>query len=168
MNDQPFLQRLFQNILGSKKVSFSSPQEKIAPALNNEALSSAIAYNETAGVKDNPYQFSRPSGVKSLGNAIGKYQITQGELDTWSPKFLGSKVDEETFKRFPGLQDTYMREKANYLNTTYGWGPDKIIAAHRGGFGEPEEIDRIMKEHQSYVDQALNNYNNYKQVNLNK
>jgi len=44
MNDQPFLQRLFQNILGSKKVSFSSPQEKIAPALNNEALSSAIAY----------------------------------------------------------------------------------------------------------------------------
>lgn len=163
-----FLDKALKSIFGSKKVTLDFEEKNKLPSINHDAFLGAIANNETAGVKGDPYQFSRFSGRKELGNAIGKYQVTQGELDTWSQKFLGSKVDEETFKRFPGLQDTYMREKANYLNSTYGWGPDRIMAAHRGGFGKPNEIDRIMKEHQGYIDQGLKFYNNYKPLTLSK
>lgn len=149
----------FINSYMTSKMSFSNEQPAKAE-INSDALLHAIGSNETGGVKTDPYAFSQPSGSKKQGNALGKYQVTEGELKTYGSRFLGAPVDSGTFLKNPGLQDTYMKSKAQYLNRTYGWSPEQIMAAHRGGFGNPANISATMKKYQPYVTKGMDAYNN--------
>src|SRR4051812_12898140 len=74
----------------------------------------AIAHNETRG-ETNPYSFFQPSGNKTLGNALGKYQVTEGELGTYAQRFLGQPVTAAAFLASPPLQDKYVNNKIQYL-----------------------------------------------------
>lgn len=132
--------------------------ENNAPRIDTAAIKRAIAFAETGGVKGNRNLVSQPSGRNELGNDNGKYQVTDETLRVNSKRFLGRQVSREEFLRNPELQEMFMENEIKFLAETYGWGPEEIIAAHRGGFSKPDEIDRIRKEKGKYVENAMKYY----------
>ena len=163
-----FLSRIAKGIL-SKQITYSTPEEpatKKPPELNSQAALYALGMNETGSVKD-PYAFSQPSGNAKYGKALGRYQVTEAELKERGKSYLGGDVPSDLFLKYPGLQDTFIQNKMRDLNQKYGWGPEQIAAAHRGGMSKPAEIDRIMSERKGYVDSFMQNYKNYKPITEN-
>lgn len=99
----------------------------------------AIAETETGGVKTDRYLFARDSGNKELGQALGKYQITEGELQTYEKRFLEADVTPHEFLTSPELQDTYMKNKVAYY-LKQGYTPTEVYDIHYNGIrkaGEP-------------------------------
>ena len=118
----------------------------------------AIGTLETGGEKD-PYSFSQPSGYKKIGNANGKYQITDAELKAYAPKFLGKEITPQEFLSSPELQDQFMEAKAKHLLEDLKLTPDKALAAHRAGYSNLDILPEKVKEHQGYVDKGLELFN---------
>lgn len=147
----------FINNYMTSKMSFNPAAPK-QDTFNSAAVINSIGTNETGGVKSDPYSFMQPSGSKKQGNALGKYQVTEGELSTYGKQF-GVPVDSKTFLSNPGLQDTYMKNKVDYLRSNFNWTPEQIMAAHRGGFGKPDKIQAQMDKHSGYVKAGMNVYN---------
>lgn len=118
---------------------------------------SALAHNETRGVKGDPYAFSQPSGDPAMGQAMGKYQVTEGELKTWGKDFMGAPVDPKQFQADPALQETYMKKKTEALIKA-GATPEQIFAMHRGGltgYADPAVRAKKVLQRQGYVDNAM-------------
>lgn len=145
----------------------STVQKPQTPNINPGLLANAIGSVETGGVK-NPYNFSQYSGVPAYGDALGKYQVTSGELNSnLGHQFVGTTtpVSPAYFLSNPGLQDTYMTNKINYLAQN-GLQPAGIIAVHNQGmtgFGNPQtvqqKIARANSVNNNYVNRALAAYN---------
>lgn len=141
---------------GGRTYSYSNPVEDFHSSQVANLLN-AIAYNETRGVEGNKYDFRKPSGNEELGDDIGKYQVTAGELKSWSKEFLGEEVDPDTFHKNPKLQERYMRSKIQNL-LEHGATPEEVLALHRGGltgYADPEVRKRKREERKDYVDSAL-------------
>lgn len=102
------------------------------PVLNKQKFLSGIASNETDGVKGNPYSFSQPSGNSKLGKALGKYQVTEGELKTYGKKYLGQSMTPQQFLASTTAQDNYMYNKAQAL-VSEGYTPEDIADIHNKG-----------------------------------
>lgn len=123
-------------------------------SINVPKLQSAIASNETGGEKT-PYTFSQPSGDKKLGKALGKYQVTEGELKSYGEKLLGEHITAKEFLASPKLQDQYIQAKIKYLQGKGLTTASQILAAHRGGFSNLDAIPSKIKQYQDYVDKGL-------------
>lgn len=110
----------------------------------------AISYNETRGEGD-PYAFSRFSGSKDLGDALGKYQITEGELKTYAPRYLGKKIDKKAFLSDPSLQDRYMAGKLQSWRDL-GYSDDELFLYHRGGLNaKPDQYAGYVNAAKKYL-----------------
>jgi hypothetical protein len=94
----------------------------------------SIGVLETGGVKTDPYKFVRHSGDSSLGNALGKYQVTEGEFKKNAGRYLPKETSIEQFINNPSLQDQYMRKQALY-RSSLGFTPQQIADFHRKGAG---------------------------------
>lgn len=142
----------------SSEVSYDSTKTTTEPIkYKPEQLVAAIAYNETRGVKTDPYKFRKPSGVKEYGDDMGKYQVTEAELKSWSPEFMGRAITPEQYMEDPKLQDEYNTKKVSKLQEI-GATPEEIFAMHRGGlthFMDPEVRKRRVGERREYVDSAI-------------
>lgn len=76
----------------------------------------ALAKNETGGVPEvQRDSFSKPSGSKALGNDLGRFQVTEGELRDNAQKFLGHPVTSQQFVSDPDAQRAYMTRKVASL-----------------------------------------------------
>lgn len=120
-------------------------------------IMNALAYNETRGVKGDPYSFSQPSGSSSMGQAMGKYQTTEGELKSWSKDFMGREITPKEYQASPALQDEYTTKKIQTLLTA-GATPAEILAMHRGGltgYADPKVRQKKVLERQDYVNNGL-------------
>lgn len=124
------LQEFIDKLSGVTRYEAPTPHPK---HVFTQRVRDAIAYNETRGVAGDPYAFSKYSGTKSLGRALGRYQITEGELKTYGPKYLGQNVDAEQFLKSRALQDAYMSTKIAKLSEQ-GYTPQNIADIHRAGF----------------------------------
>ena len=91
----------------------------------------AIANNETS-VVDNPYNSKQKSGMTRLGQAMGKYRVTQGELTAYAPRYMGRAVTAKEFQNSPSIQDAYMTGKVKYLSNL-GYTPEQIADIHNKG-----------------------------------
>lgn len=91
-----------------------------------------IAYNETRGVKGDPYGFSQPSGNPKYGNALGKYQVTEHLLKTLGPKYLGAPVSPKEFLSTPAIQESFMAARVKNL-LAQDYQPEQIADIHRNG-----------------------------------
>jgi hypothetical protein len=91
----------------------------------------AIAYNETNTIKE-PYSYSKFSGSKAMGDDMGRYQVTEGELKTYGKRYLGYVPTKQEFLSSPELQDEYMTNKYNYLKKE-GYSDAEIADIHRRG-----------------------------------
>lgn len=117
----------------------------------------ALANNETGGVQTDPYSFRKPSGDPKQGDDIGKYQVTSGELKSWSKQFLGETITPDEFQKDPDLQDAYMRAKITELMKS-GASTAEVIAMHRGGltgYADPTIRQKKVGQRQDYVDKAM-------------
>ena len=141
----------------------SAPTTYVNPAAQTTGVDvqrvvSSIKGNETGGIQ-NPYSFHQPSGSKAMGNANGAYQITDGELKTYAPRFLGRAVTPQQFLSDPSMQDTYMSHKVMSLANRKLSAP-QIMAVHRGGMSDltPEGISSMQTKYASYVHSGMLKY----------
>lgn len=119
-----------------------------------DSVRNAIAKNETGGITGDTYMFARPSGSTIQGRALGKYQVTEGELKTYAPMFLGQPITPSQFLASPQLQDMYMDHKISHImSQNPGVSDEQIFDAHRSGMSKP--ITTIL--HPNYDKAAMNN-----------
>lgn len=138
---------------GSTQTYTRPEPQKYQPNPEVKKIAEAIANNETGTTTiSNPYTYRKPSGNPDLGDDLGKYQVTEGELETYAKRFLGRTVSAAQFISSPELQDEYIHKKIQWLMDNYGWKIDEILAAHRGGMSKPDEIERIKKERKGYIE----------------
>jgi hypothetical protein len=152
------LNNVFSNTVNYTAPTSTQPKlqtQSPPPQINTANVLNSIKYNETRGEK-NPYSYSRYSGSSIAGNALGAYQVTQGELNTYGQKFLGKAVTSQQFLSDPQLQDQYMQAKIQH-GLQMGLTLPQIFATHRGGYTHP---DNAMVKYKGYVDSALQEYNN--------
>ena len=108
-------------------------------------IAKRIARNETGIIHpDKQYSFRKKSGNKKFGDDLGKYQITEGELRSYSKRYLGRQVTAEEFINSPELQDSYMNNKIDYLRER-GYSINEILATHRGGANYDPEDTKIKR-----------------------
>lgn len=124
------------------------------PKRPTSQIRDAIAYNETRGVS-NPYSFSQPSGSSTIGNALGKYQVTSARLKEKGKQFLGRDIQEKEFLSNPKLQDKFVDAQNAWLRSQ-GLTDEQILATHRGGWGDlsPQYLSKVTKERADYINNA--------------
>lgn len=127
-----------------------------APSVSTDKIRQAIALNETQGVPD-PYTFSRYSGSKIDGRAMGKYQVTEGELKTYAKRYLGTQIAPQQFNASPGLQETYMTNKINNL-VKQGYTPHQIADIHKEGIKNTGDPGSKVYQNPNYVATFNKNY----------
>lgn len=134
-----------------KDNSKDAPEDGSAhPTIPASSILTRIARNETGSIKGNAYMFTQPT-YTNLGRALGKYQVTEGELNSHAAKYIGQKVTAAEFIASPKLQDLYMTGKIAAL-AKQGYTPEQIADIHRSGStlsepGDPEPLFR----HPKYV-----------------
>ncbi len=138
MDYTPPKQSFIQNLTDMVQHPFASVSRYEAPNPHpahvlTGRIRNAIAYNESRGVPTDPYIFIKDSGNKNLGRALGKYQVTEGELKTYGGKYLGQNVTPQQFLGSRAFQDNYMNGKIARL-TAQGYTPQQIADIHRAGF----------------------------------
>lgn len=130
-----FMQRVGDILLNRNVSHYVRPESTPAPAPtpSPEQIAWAIRQNETRGVQGDPYRFAKPSGSKALGRDLGTYQVTEGELKTYAPRYLGQNMTANAFLASSTAQDKYMNNKVQYF-LDKGYTPSQIADIHRKGY----------------------------------
>ena len=77
-----------------------------------EQLAEAIGEFATGDYQEgDPYQIREYTGIQEYGEVMGRYLVTDIELNEWSEEVMGRKVSGAEFSRSPELQDEYMMRK---------------------------------------------------------
>lgn len=126
------LESLNNAIKGSRS-SYTQPEKQGAEKPKNDfsILMDAFRHVESRGEKE-PYKTRIYSGKPELRDALGAYQITEGELETYAPLYFGTKISPEQFIDSPELQDAYMQKKLDDFQSK-GYSLEEMIRYHRGG-----------------------------------
>ncbi len=171
-NVDDFLSNAFGNAFkGNEAQAETKPQNQAQdtgvmqgpdkPKIDIDKLMEAFAYNETRGVEGDKYAFHQPSGDDNLGEARGKYQITDGELADLGEELLGKKVTAQEFQDSPELQEKYMRNKMQAW-IDEGLSIEGLAALHRRGYTRYRDegvVDQKIKDAGGYVTDLVNYYN---------
>lgn len=134
------------------------PVVPTSAGINIKRMRDAIAFNESRGegTDQERYAFSRDSGRPDLGKAIGRYQVTEGEINDYAELILGRKITPQEFQQNPKLQDEYVDKKLEMiLRDAPDATEDEILALHRGGLpgrADPEVRKDKVKQYKEYVD----------------
>lgn len=141
-----------------KNIPMENRSSSTKPVLDVNKFINSIAANETGGVRGNKYAFSQPSGSPDLGNALGKYQVTEGELKSYGKRFLGNNVTPQEYLASSTIQDNYMKGKANYYDKQ-GYHPADIADIHRKGIKKSYPPGSGKYQSPDYVNKFNLNYN---------
>ncbi len=159
MDKQNFIQRA----LGGLKerfgpVHYTAPTPQPQNSLDMERFLAALAHNETGIVKGDKYKFNKPSGNPKLGRDLGKYQVTEGELKTYGPRYLGAPITADQFLASTTAQDRYVATKAKMLSEK-GYTPQQIADIHRRGYTKSGPPGTNIYQDPKYVEKFNANYN---------
>lgn len=166
VNAKSVFSKLHDWIMGKRDIYEDPKYEQYKSELVNDihvpSLREAIAYNETRGEKE-PYSYYRFSGDPNLKDALGRYQITEGELDTYGKLYLGKNVTRDEFLSDPKIQDTYIDSKIKYGITERKLSVPEILVTHTGGLGNlsPETLAKREKQYPGYLTEGLKKYNEF-------
>lgn len=144
-----------QQMTKGKELTYNKQDSSLLPTKTKKIMES-IAYNESRGV-DKPYEYRQFSGTKSLGDALGKYQITEGELKTYGKRFLGFIPTTKVFLNTSMMQDQYMKNKIEYYSNM-GYTPQQIADIHRSGFKKSGEPGTTEYQSPGYVESFDSQY----------
>lgn len=142
--------------------------KEITAGKSIKSLLDSIAFVETNTVKGDKYSYRKPSGNKELGDDLGKYQVTEGELKDYAKLLLGRRITTEEFLASGDIQEEYMNAKVRFL-LDEGLSPEEVVALHAQGmtgWGNKEVVARKIgdanKNRSNYVINAMNVYNKNK------
>jgi hypothetical protein len=114
----------------------------------NPNYRNAIAGIESAGSGD--YSAVGPTNPK-LGRALGRYQVMEGNLPSWSQEALGRTVTPEQFLADPKLQDSIFDHKfGSYVQQFGPEGAAQAWFAGPGGVGKVNRKDALGTDVGSY------------------
>lgn len=147
-----------KRLLGVKTAEAPTMEQTQAPGLDINKIREAIAYAETRGVRGDKSAFSQASGNQRLGDAIGTYQVTEGELNTYGPQYTGSPIDIAQFRNNPTAQEEYINAKIRAL-AARGNTPQQIADIHRRGVKNSSPAGSTVYQDPGYVD-IFNQYYN--------
>lgn len=151
------MQRLMSAITPASTETYTR-EAPAKPAINLDQLAAAIAYNETRGVNGDPYKYSRFSGDKKLGRALGKYQITEGDLKTYAQRYLGQPISPNEFLASSTAQDNYIKNKAKFF-ADQGYTAADIADIHRAGLTNSFPAGSGKYQNPGYVKSFNDQYN---------
>ena len=146
-----FLQRVGDVLLNRNVTQYTRPEPKVPVGPTPAQIAWAIQQNETRGVKGDPFRFSRPSGDKNLGKAIGAFQTTEGELKTFAPRFLGQNITSKQFQASTTAQQKYSENKIQHYQKL-GYTPAQIADIHRAGFKNSDVPGGVKYQNPGYVE----------------
>lgn len=155
---QTFLQKLKDLVTLTSTQTYTRPPAPAAPSLDRAKFLAALAHNETGIVKGDPYKFKQPSGNRKFGQALGRYQVTEGELKTYGPRYLGAPITPVQFLASSTAQDNYVANKALELSKQ-GYTPQQIADIHRRGIRKTSEPGSSIYQDPDYVNKFNVNYN---------
>jgi hypothetical protein len=95
-----------------------------------QSMKSAVAGIESAG-ETAPYKAVGPV-VHGDDQALGKYQILQSNLASWSKEALGRVVSRDEFLNSPQIQEKIFENKMGEYLKTYGSVADALSMWHSG------------------------------------
>ena len=155
---QNFLQRIKSKF--SSKTQYQAPARPvIEPAVDKDKFLYSIGMNETSVIPEGEkYSFTRYSGKPKLGLALGKYNVTEGELKIYAKRYLGADISSKEFLENPGLQDRYTYNKARYLSKL-GYTPQQIADIHNQGMTNVSDPGSSVYQSPDYVNKFNINYN---------
>jgi hypothetical protein len=157
MEKQNFLKR----IIGGMKERFGPVHYKAPekPSVDVEKFLAAIAKLETGGIKGDPSQFSKYSGNPKLGDDIGTYQITEGNLKTYGPRYFGGEtLNKRQFMASSTAPRRYMENMLKYY-TEKGYTPPQIADIHRRGYSKSGAPGSTIYQSPEYVKKFNEHYN---------
>lgn len=157
---QSFISKLVEGIQNLGTLHYVAPKETM-PAVPVQKIAKSIANNETGIVQGDPYSFSQPSGNKQYGRALGKYQVTEGELKSYAPKYLGQAISGNDFLASSTAQDKYIQGKIQHYSSL-GYSPEQIADIHRRGVTNSSDPGSTTYQDPGYVnkfDQTFLNNN---------
>lgn len=148
----------FVDYLSGTTVVDNHGAERQAAAEELHKVRRAIASNETSVIPEREkYLSSQSSGVKAFGKAMGKYRVTEAELKSYGPRFLGEAVDSKKFMNEPWLQDRYMTQKiAHYKNL--GYTNEQIADIHNKGIKNAGDPGTKTYQSPKYVENFIKAY----------
>lgn len=123
-----------------------------------DRTANSIAANETSIVKGDKYSSSQYSGNPAYGRALGKYRVTEGELQAYAPKFIGQSVTPAQFLANPTLQDNYMKNKAKYY-LDKGYSPEQVADIHNKGVQHEGDPGSATYQSPAYVNSFDSTFN---------
>lgn len=140
------------------KLLGKSSMRKTEQSQKPEPLLKGIAFVETNTIPDTEkYSFRKHSGSDEVGDDIGKYQVTEGELKSYAPVFLGREVTADEFQASGELQEEYMTKKIQQLRKD-GLSDEEIAAFHRGGltgWGDTETRKKKLEQRRDYASAVI-------------
>lgn len=147
-----FIQRLGDILMNRNVTQYVRKEPAVPTGPTPAQIAWAIKQNETRGVKTDPYRFSKPSGSPALGKDLGAYQVTEGELKTYSPRFLGGqKLTANAFMASSTAQDKYTENKVQYY-LDKGYTLAQIADIHRSGYKNSDVPGGTKYQNPAYVE----------------
>lgn len=114
------------------------------------AYQNAIASIESAGSGD--YGAVGPRH-KTMGRALGRYQIMESNIGPWSKEALGREVTADEFMADPSIQDAIFNKKfASYVDKYGPEGAAQAWFAGPGGVGKGSRKDSLGTTVSAYSD----------------
>ncbi len=117
---------------------------------------SAIAQNESGGAK-NPYQSMTPAGKGR--HAVGKYQVLDTNIISWTTEALGYPMTAQQFKNNPDAQEAVAKYKIGQYVQKYG--PEGAARAWFGGEGSVKGKDNVKDSLGTSVKEYEKNFNRH-------
>lgn len=148
---QSFIRKILNALQNKSVTHYVRPEAPKPTGPTAEQIAWAIRQNETRGVKGDPYRFSRFSGNKDLGLAIGAYQTTEGDLKSYAPRFIGQEITGKEFMASTTAQDNYMNNKIKFYREK-GYTPEQISDIHRAGYTNSSPPGSTQYQNPRYVD----------------
>jgi hypothetical protein len=155
-----YIKNFLMGPFGSRSVDVNLPKtpKKILHPLDMEKFLNAIKANETSIVRGNVAKSSQFSGVPKLGRAMGDYRVTEGELASYAPRYMGRKVTPQEFQNYADIQREYMKGKANWFNKE-GYTPQETADIHNKGMTNSFPAGSGQYQNPDYVNKFNVNYN---------
>lgn len=151
----PPKQTFIQKLLGESTID-NTQTEANKQALVDK-IRSSIGTNETSIVK-NSYSSTQYSGNPALGNALGKYRVTEGQLKAYGQRYLGQPVTPKAFLGSPSMQDMYMDHMIN-SHLSQGYTPQQVADIHNQGLTHEAAPGSATYQSPSYVNSFNKTFN---------
>ncbi len=143
---------------GNNQVKTSTPSVtpkgvKIDPEI--QKAKDEVSFRETGVVKGYKYNYEKKHPNGSVD--IGKYQVNDKTLESYSKKFLGKTISKEDFKKSPALQDKFFEEAYKHLKKLGVKNMDTFLAFWHKGWGDVSKARVALLKKDPEVIKYINN-----------